>query len=170
MRTWAAGLAYGNGLSASPATGLVNYYAERCPEIPKTVDFARTASADPGPPNVGDYAVAQLFYSRSGGDYAARAAAHSADDAWGPRSDEIRRFRQRIRALRDRTNLDREIAERRPRVLARLFPGAGAPKTGEGGYASVAVGDERQLDAWAAWLEAQGEPALVRLYPRDFWI
>jgi len=35
MKTWAAGLAYSNGLRNSPASGLLTYYAERVPELPR---------------------------------------------------------------------------------------------------------------------------------------
>ena len=39
-KTIGAGLAYSNGISSSPATGLMRYYAERTPELPQTLRFA----------------------------------------------------------------------------------------------------------------------------------
>src|SRR5947209_4555228 len=39
IKTWGAGLAYSNGVSSSPATGRIQYYAERTPELPQTLQF-----------------------------------------------------------------------------------------------------------------------------------
>src|SRR5205823_5292412 len=39
MKTWAAGLAYSNGLHPRVATGVLDYYAERCPLLPQTLRF-----------------------------------------------------------------------------------------------------------------------------------
>ncbi|MEE8577843.1 MAG: insulinase family protein, partial [candidate division Zixibacteria bacterium] len=37
MKTWAAGLAYSNGLRSNQYTGRLSYYAERCPSLVQTV-------------------------------------------------------------------------------------------------------------------------------------
>ena len=39
MKTWAAGLAYSNGLRRSLDEGVIEYYAERCPLLPQTLRF-----------------------------------------------------------------------------------------------------------------------------------
>ena len=39
LRTWGAGLAYGNGLSTNPRSGRTAYYADRCPDPVETIRF-----------------------------------------------------------------------------------------------------------------------------------
>ena len=39
MKTWAAGLAYSNGLRPRISEGTLHYYAERCPLLPQTLRF-----------------------------------------------------------------------------------------------------------------------------------
>jgi hypothetical protein len=39
MKTWAAGLAYSNGLHPHVSVGTIDYYAERCPLLPQTIRF-----------------------------------------------------------------------------------------------------------------------------------
>src|SRR6185436_12925298 len=76
MKTWAAGLAYSNGLHPRVAIGQIDYYAERCPLLPQTLRFVidqlRRAKPDP---SIARYAIATAFYSRIASGYEVRAAA-----------------------------------------------------------------------------------------------
>src|SRR5262249_44831758 len=74
MKTWGAGLAYSNGVGGSPSTGRMNYYAERCPELPQTLKFViGELQRAPREPELAEYAVAQaLGEFRSASSYEGR--------------------------------------------------------------------------------------------------
>jgi hypothetical protein len=176
MKTWGAGLAYSNGLSSNPAAGRVAYYAERCPELPQTLQFviAELRSARPDPALV-EYAVAQAFgAARSALAYEARGEAMAQDLAVGLPPDVVSRFRTAILELRGLPDLSRQLHDRLPAVSASVLPGfvpGPPPAAGEGGVYMV-IGPERQLDLYDQYLKSAVDPAakLHRLYPRDFWM
>ena len=62
MKTWAAGLAYSNGIRGSAEAGRVGYYAERCPDLAQTLGFVteQLDRAKPDPALV-EYALALAF-------------------------------------------------------------------------------------------------------------
>ncbi len=101
IKTWGAGLAYSNGLRPDVASGLIQYYAERCPEIPQTLGFVidelRKAKPDPA---IVDYAISQAFSSRSADAFEARAFALGNDLEDGNDPETVKGFRQAILALR----------------------------------------------------------------------
>ncbi len=172
MKTWAAGLAYSNGLRIQLSRGRLVYYAERCPELPQTMRFVvgqlAAATADPA---LADYAIAQSFSSRAAAGYESRAAGIAADLADGQPPAQVRAFRTHLLALRDRAGLGAELFTRMPRVYGKVLPGYGTRSADVADAVFFTTGPAAQLDAWAAYLQAtEGKDAVLwRLYPRDFW-
>ncbi len=170
MKTWAAGLAYSNGLHPRLAVGAIDYYAERCPLLPQTLRFVidqlRKAKPDA---NLARYAIASAFGSRLANGYESRASAMAADLVDGLTPDVVRAFRSHLLALAKRADLATELATRMPRVYAKVLPGYGtlAP---DGIY--FVIGPEKQLAAYEDYLHAAvgKDTKLRRIYPRDFWI
>jgi Zn-dependent M16 (insulinase) family peptidase len=170
MKTWAAGLAYSNGLHPRVADGVLDYYAERCPLLPQTLRFVidemKKAKADP---SIARYAIAGAFGSRVANAYEGRASAMAADLADGLTPDLVRGFRSRVLELAKRPDLATDLFARMPKVYAKVLPGLGA-LTADAIY--FVIGPEKQLAAYQDYLHAAiGKgTALHRVYPRDFWI
>jgi hypothetical protein len=170
MKTWAAGLAYSNGLHPSLALGTLDYYAERCPLLPQTLRFVidqlRAARPDDA---IARYAVAAAFGSRVAEGYEERAREMAANLVDGITPDLVRAFRTRVLALGQRADLAAALAARMPVVYAKVLPGLGAPQPDS---VQFVIGPESQLAAYEAYLRAAvgKDTRLLRVYPRDFWI
>jgi hypothetical protein len=174
MKTWAAGLAYSNGLRSSPATGFLTYYAERVPELPQTMRFVidelRGASHDPA---LTEYAVAMAFRGiRSAHGYEARGESMANDLADGLAPDVVAGFLRGVLAVRSEPGLGEELHRRMERVYGQVLPGYGASSGTVAGGNFFVIGPENQLRLYEEYLRtAEGaEARLHRLYPRDFWI
>jgi Zn-dependent M16 (insulinase) family peptidase len=174
MKTWSAGLAYSNGIRVRPLDASVNYYAERTPLLPQTLEFVigevKKAVPDPA---LADYAIAGAFDgTRAALPYEARGEAMAEDLADGLTPEVVSRFHRAILDLRRRPGLAEELFRRMPKVYARVLPGLGAPAKDVPGAVNFVIGPEKQLDAYEQYLKkAEGpETRLFRLYPRDFWI
>lgn len=169
MKTWGEGLAYSNGSSVSVTSGSRTWSATRCPNVAETAQFAvDRIVGDPIESFDLDYAVANAFRSTAHLSPSRRASAWAQRVADGRRPDSVRAFRQRLLDLA----LDPNDAwlERRTKVYADVFPAlGGADSAGAAGVFTQVTGDDRQLAAWNEWLVANGHPAAVVLYPRDFW-
>ena len=170
MKTWAAGLAYSNGLHPRPAEAAIDYYAERCPLLPQTLRFVigELEKAQPDA-NIARYALATAFSSRVANGYESRAAAMAADLVDGITPDVIRAFRSHLLELAKRANLANDLFARMPKVYGKVLPGLGKPAP-DALY--FVIGPEKQLAAYEDYLHAAvgKDQKLVRLYPRDFWI
>jgi Zn-dependent M16 (insulinase) family peptidase len=172
MKTWAAGLAYSNGLRSNPSTGRLTYYAERVPKLPQTLGFVidELKSAKEQPELV-EYAIAQSFGEiRSASSYEERAEAIAADLADGLTPDVVRNFRQNILRLRNLKNLSSTIFERMKRVYANVLPGFEKSYREDAIY--FVIGPESQLKEYEQYLQSVygKQTTLYRLYPRDFWL
>jgi hypothetical protein len=173
MKTWAAGLAYSNGLHPRIADGLIDYYAERCPLLPQTLRFVigelRKAAASPPDANIARYSIATAFTSRLATGYEHRASTMADDLVDGMTPDVVRAFRTRLLALSKRDDLANVLFARLERVYGKILPGFG--KTSPDALYFV-IGPEKQLAAYEEYLHtAFGKTAtLTRVYPRDFWI
>ncbi len=173
MKTWAAGLAYSNGARPSAQAGLLRYYAERTPELPRTLQFVidelSAATADEGQTR---YALAQAFNSRAAVAYETRGRAIARDLVDGRDPETIAGFRQALLALADEPGLSDELQARHEGVYGRVLPGYGAPSAQVAGGVFYVIGPEDQLDAWEQYLvRVEGEgSALVRLTDRDYWV
>jgi hypothetical protein len=172
-RTNAAGLAYSNGLGASPQLGQFGYYAERTPEIPQTtrfvVDLIRSAKYDP---TLAEYAIARAFASRAAASYESRAEAMANDLIDGNTPELVTNFRKAILALRQSPTLAEDIHQQLPVVLSKVLPGLGSSVKSVPGASYFAIGAEKQMSAYEAYLKSvEGvDTRLYRLYPRDFWL
>jgi hypothetical protein len=170
MKTWAAGLAYSNGLHPSLALGTLDYYAERCPLLPQTLRFVIDQLKKETPdPNLARYAIATAFRSRIANDFDERAAAMAADLVDGLTPDLVRGFRSRLLALAKRSDFGQALFARMPQVYGKVLPGYTKP---DPDAIYFVIGPEPQLAAYDQYLRAAiGKDArLHRLYPRDFWI
>jgi Zn-dependent M16 (insulinase) family peptidase len=176
MKTWAAGLAYSNGLGVNPAESRVHYYAERCPDLVRTMTFAtdvvRGASALDDP-YLAEYCVANaVSYNRASDEYEQRARAAADDIADGDTPERIARYRRAVLALKDRTGL---WASMKPWILptsGRVLPGAGPATHNVAGGLFVTIAPEPLLARWEKYLEDHDDARdrVVRVYGRDFWI
>ena len=126
MKTWSAGLAYSNGIRERAASGRLNYYAERTPELPQTLRFVigeLRRAGTPGPALV-EYAIAESFTdTRAAATYEARGEGMAADVADGLPPDVIARFRRAILGLRQVRDLPGELQRRMLRVYGSVLPG-----------------------------------------------
>lgn len=170
MKTWAAGLAYSNGLRPRIAEGVLSYYAERCPLLPQTLRFVidelKKATPDP---NIARYAIAKAFDSRVATDFEARATAMAANLVDGLTPDVVKTFRTKVLEQTKRDDLATQLFARLQPVYSKVLPGFGAI---DPAATYFVIGPEKQLAAYQAYLtSAVGKTAtLHRLYPRDFWI
>jgi Zn-dependent M16 (insulinase) family peptidase len=174
MKTWAAGLAYSNGIRVSPRSGRVVYYAERVPVLPQTLRFVidelRKAQPDT---SLVDYAIAQAFQeSRAAASFESRGEAMAADIADGLTPDVIRAFRKGILALRNEPDLARKLVERMPDVLGRVLPGYGPKVSANPDAIQFVIGPDEQIQKLEEYLKTvEGAGTRVeRIYPRDYWM
>jgi Zn-dependent M16 (insulinase) family peptidase len=170
MKTWAAGLAYSNGLHPNLEQATLDYYAERCPLLPQTLRFVidQLHAARPDP-NLVRYALATAFTSRIANDFESRASEMAADLVDGETPDLVRGFRTHLLELGKRADLAQTLFTRMPAVYGKVLPGFGAIDP-RGVY--FVIGPESQLAAYEEYLRAAvgKDTRLHRIYPRDFWI
>lgn len=174
MKTWAAGLAYSNGIRISPRSGRISYYAERVPVLPQTLRFVidelRKAKPDTA---LVDYAIAQAFQeSRSAASFESRGEAMASDIVDGLTPAVVSEFRRAILALRDHPELTNQLFERMPNVLGRVLPGYGPKAATVDGGVFYVIGPNEQIEKYEEYLKSVEGPKTVvhRLYPRDYWI
>lgn len=171
-KTIGAGLAYSNGISSSPGSGLMSYYAERTPELPQTMKFAMGEVKRPLDTPLAEYVIAQAFSSRASSPYESRGeqmAANMADDIT---PEIVSRFRRAVLDARKMPDLSSELFKRKDKVYERVFPGYGMKGKDIAGRNFFVIGAEKQMAAYEAYLKsAEGaDTQLYRLYPRDFWM
>jgi Zn-dependent M16 (insulinase) family peptidase len=170
MKTWAAGLAYSNGLRPHIGDGTLHYYAERCPLLPQTLRFVidQLKKATPDP-NIARYAIAKAFDSRVAIGFEARASAMAANLVDQVTPEVVRAFRERVLEAAKRKDLATALFARMPAVYAKVLPGYGAP---DPSAVYFVIGPEKQIAAYQDYLaSAVGkDTTLYRIYPRDFWI
>lgn len=166
IKTWAAGLAYSNGLHSHLDRGTIDYYAERVPLLPQTLKFVvdQLKAATPDA-NIGRYAIAQAFRSRIADDYEGRAEAMAADLVDGLTPEVVAKFRTGLLALAKQPDFYKPVFDRMPVAYGKVVPGYGVLPD-EGSW--LVIGPQKQLDAYATYMKPYA-PFTV-LYPRDFWL
>lgn len=177
MNTWAAGLAYSNGLRAAPVWGRVSYYAERCPDLVQTMRFVVDLARDPArhdDPWLLEYALAQLVTGTRVGDrFEARARGMASDLTDGVLPERVRAQREALLDLARGAGAWAAVAPRRLDALRRVLVGLGAPPDGRAAHGSVllAIAPERLLAGWSEHVQAsEPEAAVHRVWPADFWL
>jgi Zn-dependent M16 (insulinase) family peptidase len=172
MKTWAAGLAYSNGLRPRISEGSITYYAERCPLLPQTLRFVIDQLRKGSKPdaNIARYAIAKAFDSRVAIGFEERASAMAANLADGLTPEIVKTFRTKVLEQSKRADLATALFGRMEKVYGKVLPGYGAGTDANGTY--FVIGPDKQLRAYQDYLKAAvGKNAtLYRLYPRDFWI
>ncbi len=168
MKTWSAGLAYSNGLRSSAIEGRIAYYAERNQELAQTIKFViGELKSAPRDKPLSEYALAQVFAgTRAGGSFEGRTSAMAADFADGITPAVIQAFRQQILDLRKKPDLDAALYARMDAAAAMVLPGYDGAANATPGATYFAIGPEKQLAGWEAYLGVR----LERLYPRDYWV
>eukprot|EP01065_Artemidia_motanka_P005648 TRINITY_DN12729_c0_g1_i1.p1 TRINITY_DN12729_c0_g1~~TRINITY_DN12729_c0_g1_i1.p1 ORF type:complete len:967 (+),score=184.93 TRINITY_DN12729_c0_g1_i1:86-2902(+) len=180
VKTWGAGLAYSSGVSCSLVDGRFGYYADTCPDVSKTLEFAREytqAFAGSGSERgLADYALCQSFSSRAGKEYESRCES-MADDLTDGRTPEhtSQLLTSVLEYRRSLKKADEDVSESVADELSVLFPQSGtAPPE-----ASVAADGDAPADT-QYWICAPAEqidkyerltglPA-ARLHASDFWV
>ncbi|HUS30359.1 MAG TPA: hypothetical protein VMZ53_17745 [Kofleriaceae bacterium] len=171
MKTWAAGLAYSNGMRRDLEEGTVLYYAERCPLLPQTLRFVIDQLKKGSKPdaNIARYAVAKAFEARVANGFEQRASAMASNLVDGLTPDVQKAFREKVIAASKDPQLADKLFGRMEKVYSKVLPGYGSldPKA-----IYFVIGPDKQLTAYQEYLRAAvGKDAtLHRLYPRDFWI
>ncbi|HET6979903.1 MAG TPA: hypothetical protein VFI24_26460 [Pyrinomonadaceae bacterium] len=171
-KTIGVGLAYSNGISSSPASGLMSYYAERTPELPQTLRFAIGEVKRPMNEPLAEYVIALAFNSRASSPYEDRGEAMASNVADGITPDIVSRFRRAIIDARKMPDLTTELYRRKDKVYERVFPGYGIKGKDVTGRNFFVIGSEKQMLAYEAYLKSVegADTQLYRLYPRDFWL
>lgn len=171
MKTWAAGLAYSNGVRPRISEGAITYYAERCPLLPQTLRFVIDTLRKGSKPdaNIARYAIAKAFDSRVAQGFEERASAMAANLADGLTPEVVKTFRTKVLDQTKRADLAPALFGRMEKVYGKVMPGYGTLDPA-GTY--FVIGPDKQLTAYQDYLKAAvGKDAtLHRLYPRDFWI
>jgi Zn-dependent M16 (insulinase) family peptidase len=173
MSTWAAGLAYSNGISVNEQTGRVSYYAERCPDVAETIRFVvgelKKAKRDP---ELAKYAIAQVFNrSRAASKYDSRGTAVAADLADGYPPDRIAAFRTAVLRLATQENLYDQIAPRMKQIYGKALPGYGPSLKESVRPLFFLIGPETQFRSMENYIQStEGSFIILRLHPRDFWL
>ncbi len=193
MQTWAAGLAYSNGIRPRERTGVLRYYAERCPDLSQTLAFVedriRLAPA-PDEARTRMSLVTALGGDRSAQSYTERTRQRALELQWadtdrGPRLlaggdadappsrlEDLRGFRRGLLQASGEKDLPALLDGRKLPVHARLLPGlAGGAWEPRPGTQLFFIGPERQLELADHYLETRAPGVkVVRLTPRDFWV
>ena len=171
-KTIGAGLAYSNGIGSNPASGLMQYYAERTPELPQTLRFAIGEVKRPMSDPLAEYVIALAFSSRASSPYEARGEAMASNMADGITPEVVSRFRRAILEARKIPDLSDQLYQRKDKVHERVFPGYGMKAKDIAGRNFFVIGPEKQMVAYEAYLKSVegADTQLYRLYPRDFWL
>jgi hypothetical protein len=189
MQTWAAGLAYSNGIRPRERTGLLRYYAERCPDAAQTLGFVEDCVHKAPPVDRARAAtalVASFGGSRAALSYAERTGQRALElqvahdpsrgavpHAAGPsRLEEQRAFRQGLLDLLADPTLADQLEARKLPVHALVFPGLGDPAwTPAPGTQFFLIGPESQFELMDRYLarHAPGQ-SLRRLRPCHYWL
>jgi hypothetical protein len=174
-QTWAAGLAYSNGIRVSPEQGQITYSAERCPDPVATMrlvaGLASSAGAIPPSPAALQASLAQGFSDYRGtAGFSERGAAIAADLADGLTPDRVRAFKTGLLQAAQAPGVAAAVAARRSAIMGQLLVGAGGRVADGPRNLALVIGPQRLLARYERFLKASGEtPTLPRIYPRDLW-
>jgi Zn-dependent M16 (insulinase) family peptidase len=174
LQTWAAGLAYSNGVRPSPSRGRISYYAERCPDLTATMRLVTGLAAGTKLDDAFfvDFALGNSFGDYRGAEgYSSRGLAARSDRVDGRTPETVKGFKTALVAAARRPDALERIRQRLPEVLGSVLVGYGRKMSSAPGASAFVTGPDSLLDAYEAFLRETGETdAMTRLYPRDFWI
>lgn len=176
MRTWAAGLAYSNGLRGTPTWGRISYYAERCPDLVETMRFVTGLAKDTSrsePAELLEYGLAQLVSEHRASDrFEDRARAQATDLLDGLTPEKVAAQRKALLALRGRPGIWEEVRKRHQAIDGRVLVGLGTKAREQPGQVHFVIGPEKLLARWEEYVkEQEGSAETVhRIWPADFWV
>lgn len=172
MKTWEAGLAYGNGIRPLPARKMLYYYADRSPSISALVQLVNSLYdklGELGNDSLADYVLSQTFaYSRSMLTFTERARSMAADLRDGIKPEQIRRYAEAVLKLRSEPNFLMDLMKAAPDAadLVLLKPGEEQQQKAAQTIFFM-IGPESMLAQTEQQLSI---PRLLRLWPSDYWI
>ena len=123
-KTWAAGLAYSNGLHPFVRDGLLDYYAERCPLLPQTIRFVVDSCRRRSPTR-----TSRATRSRTRSTRGSPIRTRRAPTRWPPISSTASRpissarFAAACSTLAKRADLADALFARMPAVYGKVLPG-----------------------------------------------
>lgn len=187
MQTWAAGLAYSNGIRARERTGVLRYYAERCTDAAQTLAFVeeRVRQSRPVDRAMAETAIVTAHGgSREALDYDSRTSQRAQDlqlsEVAGTRGrhvmpyrsgptrlDEQRGFRRGLQDLLKDKGLPTELELRKLPVHVRVLPGlAEGHWTPLPGTQLFLIGPERQFILMDEFMAAR-DPGMLFTYKKE---
>jgi hypothetical protein len=173
MRTWNAGLAYGNGMSQGPGIFQTRYYADKCPDPSQTLRFVAgvAASFKLDDPFYLEYSLADDFSDyRAGQDFTSRGSALADDLELGNRPEVVRAFKTALLKLARQPGTLEAVRARFLPAVGRLLIGVPGGRVSGPDSASFFVGPESLIQRYEDLVKQTGEAQrVIRLYPRDFW-
>lgn len=172
MKTWGAGLAYGNGASSWPNSSTM-YYADKMPSIAETLRFVANELKKAKPdPSLLDYVIAQNFHSRAADDFDERADSMANDLVDNEPPEVVRKYREAILKIRNKPELMDLLFKRMLPEYGKVIPGLGVKGADVAGATHLAIGDEKQLSLYEDYLKSLEGPdtKVYRLWGRDFWV
>ncbi len=172
MRTWGAGLAYGNGPSSGP-DARISYYADKMPSAPETLRFVAGELKKAKPDKyLLDYALALFFHTRAGSGFEQRADAMFENLVDGITPELVRRFRERLLEIRKEADLLDKVKAHLLSENGKVIPGLGVKGKDVKDAVYMSIGDSKQLDQLEDYLKELEDPdcKISRLWARDFWI
>jgi len=172
VKTWAAGLAYSNGIGQYPAAKLIWYYAERSPDLPsliKLVNSMASGTQELQDPRIVDYAMSGAFsFSRLTNSASARGRAMAHDLRDGNEPEKIRQFSEAILKLRQDHNLLRDLKDVTLTSICGVLLRDDCRKEQEAGESVFFfLGPEQIVSSAEKQIPI---PSLLRLYTSDFWM
>ncbi|MBI4422606.1 MAG: hypothetical protein HY554_02700, partial [Elusimicrobia bacterium] len=174
IRTWGAGLAYGNGMSHRAWSGRVSYYADKCPDPAQTLRFVGDVAASTAidDPFLLEYSLSGAFGDFRGlGDFTGRGSALAYDLEEGNRPELVRAYKARLLALARAPGTLEAVRARFKSALGRVLvglPGGKVAASPEAG--AFLIGPDDLIEKYEAFVKERGEAErVIRLYPRDFW-
>jgi Zn-dependent M16 (insulinase) family peptidase len=172
MKTWEAGLAYGNSIKSDPRWKFVWYYADRSPDISSLIALVNSMAArvqDLHDPSLVDYALRQIFsIPRSMSTFSQRGKAIALDIRDGNEPETIRRFSEAILKLRQDPDLLSELVRAVPASIGGVLLDEKYKEQQRIGRSMFFfVGPEKVLSDIEQRLPI---PKLLRLWPSDYWI
>jgi hypothetical protein len=126
MRTWDAGLAYGNGVSTATGVELQTYYADRVPSLGALMKQVSEVANDRAPieqPSSIDYVLSQTFGTWEMYSFSSRAAGLSRDLRDGDTPDKVRAYRRAILKLRKKPSLINDLVTKSKKAIAPVLFG-----------------------------------------------
>jgi Zn-dependent M16 (insulinase) family peptidase len=172
MKTWEAGLAYSNGVRSDPDSRLLQYYAERSPDLPTLVEFVNAIARKIDgleEDSLVDYTLSRTFsFSRKTLPISERGRLLANDIRDGIEPEKVRRFSEAILSMRQEPDLAKQLKQAGlASICGVLLLEDCRQQQARSRSTFFLVGSEKVLTEAEQRLSISG---LRRLYPSDYWI